>query len=440
MLVVLSTLSVVGLITGAALHLFARAALDEALLSAAHATAHSAPTERWEVEHSDTPVDAWQVRRGDSRIPPHLVERARRSERPVFATERGQRLLLLTAEPPDDEHERHGEDEAEEILIAARAAEVTLARSTGPFAVIYLIIAGASAVLAGLGLARLTQHALQPLARAEAEAAAVVGLGQGARLTVDAPEELSGLLGSMNAALDRLDAAHRTQLRFTDQAAHELRTPVTVLQGEIDVALRAPRSAEDYRATLASVREEVGRMRDLVEGLLTMARLDAGAIASDREPTDAAEIAADAADHERDTLADAGCDLTVEIVQDPPLLAHRALLSTALGNLLRNAAVHAPGHPVRLALVADGGFARFEVDDQGPGVPEAERASVFDRLHRGGPARRSDRGGLGLGLPFARDVARLHGGDCWLEDRPGGGCRAVLTVPSTRTPPGYSSA
>src|SRR5690606_29607032 len=211
--------------------------------------------------------------------------------------------------------------------------------------------------------------AFRPLARARQEAERVVALGQGQRLTDDAPVEIRGLLRAVNRLLDRLDAAHGAQQRFTAEAAHELRTPVSAMLGELDVALRRPRTAEEYRAVLASTREEVERLRAIVQGLTALTRVDAGQVESQREPVRAAEVAREALAAERSTLEAAGCDVRMVVEDDPELDAHAALLQIALGNLLRNAARHAPGAPVVLRVRSEPGRAVFEVDDGGPGVP-----------------------------------------------------------------------
>jgi two-component system osmolarity sensor histidine kinase EnvZ len=131
---------------------------------------------------------------------------------------------------------------------------------------------------------------------------------------------------------------------------------------------------------------------------------------------------------ESDTLSQAKNTVRLEVDDDPELQVHRSLLEISLGNLLRNAARHAPGAEVVVRVGRDGNTAVFEVDDAGPGIAEHEREALFDRFARAGESRRRDRSGLGLGLPIAREVARRHGGDCTLHDSPLGGLRARLTV------------
>lgn len=422
--VLIMTLALVGAGTGAALHATQRQAFDQALLAAAHGRAHPDPTVEVEVEHSRSPVDVWLVAGPDPRVPEEARALALRREGPLFVDAGPRRLVLLPFEVEDerDEHERRG-------LAAAAAPRLTLARSVGPFAAAYALVATVIALAATLALARVVGAAFRPFDRARDEAARVVRFGAEARLTVSGPVEVRTLLQAMNDLLVRLSSAHEAQARFTAEAAHELRTPVASMLGELDVALRGASTVEECRAALASAREEVERLRRVVEGLTTLARLDAGQVEGSREPVRAAEVAASALSAEARTLEQAGNAVQLVVEDDPELQAHRALLEVAVANLLRNSARHAPGTPVVLRVRREGDRAVFEVDDAGPGVSPDQREALFDRFARDAEARRRDRSGLGLGLPIAREVARRHGGECSLDAAPGGGLRARLSVP-----------
>ncbi len=412
-------LVVTGLATGALVYAQAGAALDRELLAAGHAYTSGDGTP-WEVEYSSTPVRVWTSGPGDARVPASAVARALHDRRPQWLDLDGDRVLLLVTE----RESLPTEDAEEHRLVAVAAPRATLAAAVARFVLPYTATAAVVVLLAVAGLGRLAALALAPLTRAREAALSATAEGAHTRLPEGGPEEVRGLLVAMNALLARLDAAAAAQARFTSEAAHELRTPVTVLIGELDVALRKERDAASLRETVVSAREEAGRLAALVEGLLTLARVDSGQAEAGREPVRMSEIAADAARRERSTLTTAGCVLTLDVRSDAETFGNRALLVTAVANLLRNAAVHAPGAPVR--LVVDG--ARFVVQDGGAGIPEADRAAVFDRLARGATARRRDRGGLGLGLPLAREIARRHGGDCTIGAAVDGGCRVELTV------------
>jgi signal transduction histidine kinase len=416
-----TALVLVGVGTGVALHVERTNALDEALLAAVHGRAHPDVAAEVEVEHSRSPVDTWLVQANDPRVPPEAARQALRSERPLFTDVADRRVVLLRFEV------EHAGGESE-LLAGASAPRMTLTRSVGSFAATYSLAAALAALVASFALAGVVRRAFRPLDRARDEASRVVGLGGGKRLTEDGPVEIRSLLAAINALLERLDTAYRTQSRFTAEAAHELRTPVTAMLGELDVALRSSRTDVEYRAALVSTRDEVDRLRKLVEGLTALARIDAGQIEHGRELVRAAEIATSALNTEKTTLERAGTSVRLELNADPEMEAERSLVEVAVGNLLRNAARHAPGAEVVVRISATDEFAVFDVEDAGAGVPFDEREALFDRFARSGEARRRDRAGLGLGLPIAREVARRHGGDCTLHDSALGGLRARLTL------------
>ncbi|MCB9537234.1 MAG: hypothetical protein H6704_13360 [Myxococcales bacterium] len=418
---VVAALFLAGALTGALLHVEQARALDRTLLAAAHGEAHPQPVGTWSVEHASSPVEVWHSPPGDPRVPADLRAAALDSERPRFADVDDHRLLLLVAEAHEGRRERHA-------VVAARAPRATARRTLGTFAGIYALVALGTALATAFLLRRGVRAALTPFDQVQREAARVTALGSGARLTEQGPREVRALIAAMNGVLERLDDAFHAQSRFTAEAAHELRTPVTILLGELDVALRRPRSADDYRETLTTLRATVERLRAVVAALTDLARIDAGEVEQVRDTLDAAELARAAAGAEAATLEAAGCPLTLDLDEPLPVRAHAALVETALANLLRNAARYAAGAPVTLRARRDGDRVRLEVDDGGPGVPADAREALFDRFARGPEARRRHREGLGLGLPLAREVAARHGGGCWLEDAPGGGCRAVLTV------------
>lgn len=416
------TLVVVGVATAMVLHGRQTTALDEALLIAAHGRAHPEVEVEVEVEHSRAPIEAWIVGPDDRRIPTSLARDAFRAEAPLYATLGDERVVLL----PFEVEGREGEEREE--LAAAAAPAVTLARGVGPFAGVYALLAALAALIATFVQRRVVRRAFAPVDRARERASRVTGFGADQRLDEEAPVEIQPLLVALNGLLERLDRSHRAQSRFTAEAAHELRTPVTAMLGELDVTLRSPRSAEAYRTVLASMRYDVLRLRQLVEGLTALTRLDADDLGRTKELVRVGEVASNALAAEAATLRAAGNTVTVKLEDDPELEANRSLVEAALGNLLRNAARHAPGCDVVLQVARRGDFAELVVDDAGPGVDDADREALFDRFVRGGRARELDPQGLGLGLAITREVARRHGGDCVLERSPLGGLRARLTL------------
>lgn len=429
------TLLLVGAGTAIALHWQRLNALDESLLAAAHGRAHPDTARVVEVEHSQSPIDAWLSEKGDSRVPEDLARRARRTERPVYRDVEGNRMVVLPFEIRDEQYE-HDDERGEVIRLAVAATpKPSIGETTGPFLLVYSVLAAIAALIAVFAQRRVIRRAFKPLERAREEAERVVGFDDEQRLTESGPVEIRSLLKAINDLLDRRDDAFEAQRRFTAEAAHELRTPVTTLLGELDVALREAKTAEEYRQALASMREEVDRLRRLVEALTALARIDTGQIEARRELVRAGEIADRAIQAEEAALEDAGNDVYLEIDEDPELQVHRSLLEIALGNLLRNAARHAPESEVVVRVRRDRDRAVFTIDDGGPGISPELRQHVFDRFSRGGEARREDSTGMGLGLPIAREVARRHGGDCTLAESPLGGLRVRLTL---LIPPGQA--
>lgn len=419
-LVLVTTLFVIGAMTAVLLHTRQIKALDAALLVAAHGRAHPDVQQAVEVEHSRSPVDAWIARPNDVRIPRDLLEQAIQTEQPVKTTYHGLRMVLLPFEI-EDEHAR-------EVAVAAAPA-ATIRHSVGPFLAIYGVLAVLAAIFASTLQLRLVREAFEPIERVRREAESVAGFGEEQRLTEDGPTEIEPLIHAVNELLGRLEAAYQAQTRFTAEAAHELRTPVATMLGELDVVLRNPRQTEHYREALVSTREEVMRLRALVDGLTALTQLDAGAVSRNRTLMRAGEVVNHAVANEKALLDAAGNHVTVILDDDPEIMVNRSLIEAAVGNLLRNAARYASGTAVEVRVVTRGAQVDLIVDDAGSGVSESERTELFGRFVRSGSARERDRTGLGLGLSIAREVARRHGGDCVLEASPLGGVRARISLP-----------
>lgn len=423
------TLAVAGLLTAGVLHWVQVRTLDEALLATAAGHAHDPAQSRWTVEHVTPELRAFHPGESGPALPPEAVALALARERPVWLTLGDQRVVLLVAERP---HPRAGGEEHQ--VVGAVGPRPTLGRTIGRFAAIHAGVSGvALAVAAGL-LRRSTHRAFAPVRLAQAEAEAAHRLAPGQRLTEGGPEEVRAFLAAMNALLDRLELSHSAQIRFNAEAAHELRTPLAAMLGELDVALRRPREAAEYRKVLESARAEVLRLRRLVDGLMVLAHLDAGEGQIGRALLNLAEELRHSVERVRPELLDAGSAVELEVHNTPWVLAQPELLAAALDNLLRNAARHAPGGPVCARVRSDGDDALVEVDDHGPGVPAAQREALFARFARGPGARRHNREGLGLGLPITREIAREHGGDCTLDEAAGGGTRATLRLPRALPP------
>jgi signal transduction histidine kinase len=257
--------------------------------------------------------------------------------------------------------------------------------------------------------------ALRPVEAIRAEVAAV----SADRLDRRVPEP-------MNAMLDRLEESAARQRRFVADASHELRSPLARMRAELEVDREHPGSA-DPAGTARSVLDEVDALQRLVDDLLLLAQGDAGAAGPPEEAVDLDEVVGRLAARARA----AGPALDTQGVRPVQVRGNPREVERAVGNLLDNAVRHARSR-VTVTVVESSGTAVLTVADDGPGIAAADRDRVFERFTRLDEARSSDRGGAGLGLAIARDVAQRHGGDLRLDAGGPRGARFVLTLPVTR--------
>jgi len=221
-----------------------------------------------------------------------------------------------------------------------------------------------------------------------------------------------------------VEAATRRERRFLADAAHELRSPLARIRSELEVDLAHPEHA-DLLATHRSVLDEATGLQALVERLLRLARIDAGAQPRRTAPVDLDDIVLQCTRHLR-----AGGRVGVDTsgVSAAQVRGDRDELSGAVANLLDNAARHAASHVV-LTLAEHDGHAVLTVADDGPGVPADQRERVFERFARVDDARSADAGGAGLGLAITREVVERHGGTVRIDADAATGARFVVTLP-----------
>jgi signal transduction histidine kinase len=229
--------------------------------------------------------------------------------------------------------------------------------------------------------------------------------------------------------LDRVEGGVAAQRRFLDDAGHELRTPITIVRGHLEVV--DPADPGDVRETVALVDDELDRMTRIVSDLLLLARAEQPQFVRP-QPVDVAALTAEVFDKVR-RLGDR--DWGLETVADVDAALDTQRVTQALVALADNAVRYTvPGDRVSLGSQLSGGELRFWVSDTGPGVPEAEQARVFERFARGSSgARRSD--GAGLGLSVVQAIAVAHGGRAVLDSVPGRGTTVSLVLPARLAPP-----
>jgi heavy metal sensor kinase len=283
-------------------------------------------------------------------------------------------------------------------------------------------------LFAGGGGWLLARRALRPVDRMTEAARRISAEHLDERLeTTGSGDELDRLAATLNDMLGRLDVTFRQVRQFSADASHELQTPLTILKGEIEVALRAPRSPDEYQHVLASALEESERIARLVEGLLLLSRADAGVLRMDRQPVDLAELMAEIVDYAR-VLAEA-YGVALDLKSAAPLTIHgdREHLRRLLLNLVDNGIKYTPaGGRVTLTLERDGEWAALRIADTGIGLAPEELERIFQRFYRAPEALDQGKEGSGLGLCIARSIAEAHGGRIRVESAPGQG--SVFTV------------
>jgi two-component system sensor histidine kinase TctE len=240
------------------------------------------------------------------------------------------------------------------------------------------------------------------------------------------PVELRPLADAFNGLLAQLDSATAGVRRFTADASHQMRTPLTVLKLQVTLAKRGDAAASE---ALAEIEQAVNRLERLLTQLLSLARAEEEGRPTTPEPVDLREVAT-AVLARRATLAiDAGIDIRLEGTEEAlPVRGQRTLVAEMLGNLVDNAIRYnrAGGH-VAVLLSRDAGTARLVVEDDGPGIPAADHERVFERFVRLDP--KPGREGSGLGLAIVRSIATRHGALLTLGERPGGGLRVEVAFP-----------
>jgi len=242
------------------------------------------------------------------------------------------------------------------------------------------------------------------------------------RLGAPGSDELGRLAASFDRMLDRLQAAFSREREFTADASHELRAPLAVLRAEVELALRRPRSEQEYRDALEGAMREIERLETLVDNLLAAARAEIDS--ENAEPVDLRSLADDVVMRTLNAARVKSVQLTASgentsIVGDP------VGLESALLAIVHNAVTHAPEHGnVTIVVSRVNGCARIAVRDSGPGFSETALANASKRFWRGDDSR--PRGGTGLGLSIADAFVRANGGKLGWQNEPGGG--AVVTM------------
>ncbi|WP_429326055.1 heavy metal sensor histidine kinase [Paraburkholderia sp. GAS348] len=264
----------------------------------------------------------------------------------------------------------------------------------------------------------IARFGLRPLARLTARAEQI----SSSRLTRPLPErdmpgELKELSHAFNRMLARLHESFTRLTQFSSDLAHDMRTPLTNLLAEAQVALSQPRSADDYRAVIESSVDEFQRLSRLIDSMLFLARSDSAQRRLSLQRVDARSEALRVTGYYESMAADAGVEIVV--TGDAHFEGDVLLVQRALSNLVSNALTHAPrGSTVELHCARLRRYVQLSVSDSGVGIAEPHLERIFDRFYRVDPARYNSARGTGLGLAIVKSIMNEHRGECSVESIP----------------------
>ena len=323
---------------------------------------------------------------------------------------------------------------------------------------VLLLLAIPALLIAGLGGAFLTSRALRPVRQITHAAGRIEAEDLSGRLPVVGRDELSELAATFNGMLERLEEAfgqraaayaemeranarleaanarleraNAQQRRFTADASHELKTPLTVIEGTVSLSLSGQRTADQYRQSLETVGRSAGMMTKIVQDLLLLARSDAGQLNLDRRPVSVADVLAlaqqsvSAHEQEHASIRGTTVDPDLAVSGDPSHLVRLFV------NLLDNAVRHTPPEGrITLSAAGDAEAVTVVVQDTGAGIAPEHLPHVFERFYRADAARARRHGGSGLGLAICRSIVEAHGGTITLDSVPGEGTCVHVRLP-----------
>jgi heavy metal sensor kinase len=276
-----------------------------------------------------------------------------------------------------------------------------------------LLFTGLGVLAVGLaGGWLLSRRAVRPIEAMTATAADISADNLSRRIDLAEVDSELGRLGQvLNAMFARLEAAFARQVQFTADASHELRTPLAIIHSHAELALARPRCAEEYREALEASLRAARRMKGLVDGLLTLARADAGRLEMTRDRLDLETLVEESAALVAPLADAAGVRVSLD-ARPAAVTGDAGRLTQVVTNLLTNA-IHynRAGGSVTVTVGVTGREAVLAVADTGCGIPEADREHIFERFYRVDKARSRALGGSGLGLAICKSIVEAHGGE-----------------------------
>ena len=313
------------------------------------------------------------------------------------------------------------------VAIAASLANVRAIQSR--LLVTLLSSIPAAILLSLIGGALLARQAIEPLDRMTTTAQQISAEHLTKRIELQrADVELRILADSFNQMLDRLDQSFKQIRQFTADASHELRTPVTILMGETELAVNNLLDYEECKAALTSRREELERMARIIDDLLALSQFDFRERTLQSKPLDFTDLVIEVCEQQRNQARVKGVEL--ELIDTVPVTIEgdSSRLRQMVRNILDNAIKYTPnGGKVTVELQpSDDRMCVLRVSDTGIGIPESSMPHIFDRFYRVDKARTREEGGSGLGLSIVKEIAEAHGGRIGVQSQVGAG--TILTV------------
>ncbi len=323
------------------------------------------------------------------------------------------------------------------LLIRLAYSTEPLTRGLAEFLGLLLLALPVALVVSAFAGYRVAGKALNPLEQMAHQTDQITANRLHDRIPVENPDdELGHMARVLNGLLQRLEESFDQLKRFTSDVSHELRTPLASIRSIGEVGLQKDHSPERYRDIIGSMLEEVTRLSDMVDTMLTISRADAGQIELHKTTFSPIEVLREIvglvevlAEEKKQTLSLAG-DHNLSVHAD------RTVLWQAIANLLHNAVKYSPlGSEIRVHLErlpsdsSDLNLLELTIEDEGPGISEELTSKIFDRFYRIDEARSRDAGGAGLGLSIAKWAVEANGGEIGVRPVPAGGSAFYIRLP-----------
>ena len=321
----------------------------------------------------------------------------------------------------------------DDIWIVGLLPEDSMANVTT--SVVRLTCAGLAVIvfLAALGSCVIIGRSLRPLRRITESAREITDGSDLSRRIQLSPgrDEVHELADTFNDMMGRLERSFDAERRFTSDASHELRTPVTVILAECEMAEKMPEDTEAVQESVTEIHKQARKMSELIGKLLAYTRLEQGTRRIDREELDLSGLVEDVCEEQRTVAAR---NIKIECEASPDVLVNGdvALLISLVQNLVTNAVKYGKdGGHVWVKVYSEGSKACVSVRDDGIGIGEEDLACIWNRFYQADRSRSDESRGIGLGLSLAQQIARLHGGRITASSRPGEGSEFIFSMPET---------